>query len=97
MGCFLLELNLHYTMRRLVISFIGGCHHLRVEVGRWHRVPGPARVCRLCDSGSVEDEMHVVLFSCHHFSDQREAMLLSVIRQEGYVMTLFWRFCDRSK
>ena len=26
-----------------------------------------------------------VLFCCHHFSDQREAMWLSTIRQESYV------------
>ena len=77
-----LELNVQQKIRRSVINFIGGCHHLRIEVGRWYRVPASARVCRLCDSGSLEDELHILL-SCPHFSDQREEMIMKLVREEG--------------
>jgi len=79
--------NVRPHERRAMTNFLGGCHHLRIEVGRWRRVPGPARVCRLCGSDSeVEDELHV-LFTCPFFQDQRDELLLSVIRgNEGHTV-----------
>ncbi len=47
--------------------FRTSCHYLRVETER-HQVEHPpreARVCRLCNSGHVEDEYHMV-FNCSH-------------------------------
>ena len=41
-----------YTRLRL------SSHHLRIETGRWSRMP---RERRLCQCGSVQDEIHVVL------------------------------------
>ena len=39
-----------------------GSHYLRVETGRWARLPRHQRVCR-CDKSSVQDETHI-LFHC---------------------------------
>ena len=36
-----------------------GSHRLRVETGRWCRMPREARVCR-CDDASVQDERHII-------------------------------------
>ena len=36
-------------------------HRLRVELGRWSRIPRDQRVCP-CESGDVQDEAH--LFTC---------------------------------
>ena len=33
-------------------------HHLKIETGRWSRIP---RERRLCQCGSVQDEVHVIL------------------------------------
>ena len=47
-------------------------HHLRVETDRYlpsHPVR-EARTCRLCDSGCVEDEQHVI-FGCQHIALQQ--------------------------
>ena len=35
-------------------------HNLAVERGRWQRQPREERVCRLCDSGDVQDEQHII-------------------------------------
>ena len=41
-----------YTRMRL------SSHHLKIETGRWSRIP---RERRLCQCGSVQDEVHVIL------------------------------------
>ena len=65
--------------RVAVTKFLGGCHHLRVEVGRWARVPREFRVCRMCGSeeGLVEDEEHV-LFQCERFAAERHSLMSEV-------------------
>jgi hypothetical protein len=35
-------------------------HNLAVERGRWQRQPREERVCRLCNSGEVQDEQHII-------------------------------------
>jgi hypothetical protein len=35
-------------------------HNLAVERGRWQRQPREERVCRLCNSGEVQDEAHII-------------------------------------
>jgi hypothetical protein len=47
-------------------------HYLFVETGRWHRphVPRAARLCILCSSGKVEDELHF-LRVCRAYTDIR--------------------------
>ena len=42
-----------YTRLRL------SSHHLKIETGRWSRIP---REERLCPCGSVQDEVHVLLY-----------------------------------
>ena len=43
------------TERRL------GMLNLEIVLGRYEGIPLEERVCKLCDSGLVEDEMHFVL------------------------------------
>ena len=38
-----------------------GCLSLAVEVGRYTGVPCRQSVCRLCDSGEVEDQAHILI------------------------------------
>ena len=48
-----------------------GCLPSEVEAGRWNKVPRDNRLCKLCNSGEVEDEMHflsLLLFSIHNDS-----------------------------
>lgn len=48
-----------------------GSHWLRVETGRWHKLPREERVCSHCNSGAVEDAEHMV-FDCSHYAGVRQ-------------------------
>ena len=50
--------------RMVMMGLPAGCLPLVVEVGRYTGVPYRQRVCRLCDSGEVEDQVHF-LINCH--------------------------------
>ena len=48
-----------------------GSHWLRVETGRWQRLERGQRLCPHCDTGVVEDEMHMV-FDCALYTGVRQ-------------------------
>ncbi|MFN7883235.1 MAG: RNA-directed DNA polymerase, partial [bacterium] len=54
---------------RAVATFRMSAHQLAIEKGRHGRVPRAARVCRCCESGIREDELHV--FECSRYSSLR--------------------------
>ncbi len=39
-----------------------GTAHLRIETGRYERLPVEQRVCEVCNSDNVEDEMYLFYF-----------------------------------
>ena len=47
-------------------------HHLRVEEGRWQGIARQNRICKLCDSSSIENEFHVFI-ACKFYSEVRVA------------------------
>jgi hypothetical protein len=63
-----ISLKLRQTIARYRLS----SHHLEVEEGRWRGVRRQDRVCRLCDSGSIENEYHVFI-ACGHYEEFRIA------------------------
>ena len=56
--------------RTEMTRFRVGSHRLRVETGRWSRLPREERICS-CGVGGVQDEEHVV-FHCENTRDLRE-------------------------
>ena len=62
-----LQTAMPWRRRRELSRFRTSSHFLRVEMDRYQYplVPHHARVCRLCNSGAVEDEQHMV-FECTH-------------------------------
>ena len=57
--------------RRTVFSrFRVSAHKLRIETGRWQRLPREERICD-CVNGGVQDEIHV-LTVCEHCRQVRE-------------------------
>ena len=63
----------HYVAdyrRTEMTRFRVGSHRLKVETGRWSRLPRERRTCS-CLAGGVQDEEHVV-FVCEYTKDLRE-------------------------
>ena len=52
--------------------------HIRYE-GR--PIPPEERFCKVCDSGSVDDEMHFVVLVCNHFVDERQYFIQRYFRE----------------
>ena len=58
----------------LMMGLRAGCLPLAVEVGRCTGVSYRHRVCKLCDSGEVEDYVHLFI-SCHKLNCIRQKLL----------------------
>ncbi len=54
-----------------------GTAPLRIETGRYERLPVDQRVCEVGDSDNVEDEMHF-LISCNAFTHERTKLFTHV-------------------
>jgi hypothetical protein len=46
-------------------------HKLRIERGRYENIPREERICKLCDSGEVENEFHFVV-TCQNYQHLRD-------------------------
>jgi hypothetical protein len=60
----------------------GGSNRLRIEQGRYVKEDINQRLCRCCNSGSVEDEAHFMLH-CSVYDDLREQMWSKVYEITG--------------
>ena len=51
-------------------------HKLAIETGRYQRpvVPSNERVCRICNSGQVEDEIHFI-GQCTAYNEHRKLLI----------------------
>ena len=64
--------------RHLFTKLRISAHQLAVETGRYRNIPREERVCGQCDSGAVENEIHLLLF-CPAQSDKRTAFMSRVL------------------
>ena len=46
---------------------------LEIEVGRFRNIPLANRICQMCNSGVVEDEIHF-LCECNNYSEYRSSL-----------------------
>jgi hypothetical protein len=58
--------------RSVLSKFRAGTLPLEIEVGRWRGIPVEERICKLCNSGNVENEMHFLL-DCSLYLPMRNA------------------------
>ena len=71
--------------RRIEMTrFRVGSHKLKVETGRWSRVPREERTCS-CGVGGIQDEEHVV-FHCEYTNDLREKYAVEESRMLANVL-----------
>ena len=54
-------------------------HKLAIETGRYQRpvVPSNERVCRICNSGQVEDEIHFI-GQCTAYNEHRKFLIQEI-------------------
>ena len=62
------HLPLSHGILMRFLRFRLGCHHLRVNTGRWVQPPLPRRqrVCLRCHSACLDNEAHCLLTVCSH-------------------------------
>ena len=85
-------LNLSRKERSLFAQFRLGVLPLRLETGRYKAEKEDERICTLCNSGKVENEMHF-LFHCKLYEKERHEFLKSVEKQ----CNKFKDLCDNEK
>ena len=59
-------------IRECFMYFRISAHKLEIEVGRYKNIPALNRICKVCSSGEVEDERHLI-FSCNKYSSLRQS------------------------
>lgn len=57
--------------RSIMASLRSGILPLKIETGRYESIPADERICELCCSGDIENEVHF-LCSCSFYKDLRE-------------------------
>ena len=71
--------NINFSLRSCIAQLRFGTLPLTVETGRFTSIKRDDRVCPICDTNDVEDELHF-LFTCPKFSDLRKNMFSKVLR-----------------
>ena len=59
--------------RRSLAKLRTSTHSLEIEMGRRRNIPSENRLCRQCNLGKVEDELHLVV-ECPLYEDERKAL-----------------------
>ncbi len=68
-----LTLNIDRYEKSLLSQFRYGILPLRVETGRFVNEPRCNRICTLCNSGQIEDQIHFT-FHCNLYNEQRNIL-----------------------
>ena len=71
------------------LRFRMGSHLLPIEQGRHLRLPRHRRVCRLCHTGALGDERHMLL-ECPALADLRDEYSPLVAERSGVMARLVW-------
>lgn len=78
-----LDWDISSAQRALYAQFRSGSHQLRVERGRWIKEPEAERVCKVCITGKVENEVHFLL-ECYVYRRLREKLFRRIKASTGY-------------
>ena len=52
------------NVRSFFTKFRISAHKLNIEIGRYRSIPADQRICTLCQTNSVEDEIHFSMYCC---------------------------------
>ena len=74
--------NLPPDLRSCIAQLRFGVLPLHIKTGRFSGKSRDQRVCNLCNSNKIEDELHFV-FSCEKYNDLRHTMYQKVMKQHS--------------
>ncbi len=74
--------HMAFKFRKCVYMLRHSTAALRIETGKYERLPVEQRVCDVCDSDNVKDEMHF-LISCNAFTQERTKLFIYVSQFVG--------------
>ena len=69
-----LSINLSSSERSLLAQIRLGILPLHIETGRFNNIDRDERLCKICNNGEIEDELHF-LFNCSTYEAEREFWL----------------------
>ncbi|CAG2232913.1 unnamed protein product [Mytilus edulis] len=75
--------HLTRTQRSAIARIRCGTFPLEVERGRYRNIPIEQRVCKMCNSGSIEDEQHFILY-CDRYSVLRNKLFTAISPDPAY-------------
>ena len=65
------DLSRRNPSRKALVKLRISSHKLRIETGRYDKIPREERLCNLCNSNKIEDETHFLL-DCPRYSSIRD-------------------------
>jgi len=68
------KINLDRNQRSLLAQLRTGILPLNIETGRFSNTKLEERICKICNSGNIENEYHF-LFHCAYFNDERATFI----------------------
>ena len=83
------EVPMSIAKLQRILRFRMGSHLLPIEQGRHLRLPRHRRVCRLCHTGALGDERHMLL-ECPALADLRDEYSPLVAECSGVMARLVW-------
>ena len=74
--------------RNILTRFHTSNHKLHIETGRYTRriTPVENRICSNCNSKSVEDELHFLMY-CHKFENHRRELFSNVLNYNAAILS----------
>ena len=69
------SVNLKRSQRALITKLRLGIFPINIELGRYRGIPRDERLCPICLSGEIEDELHILLH-CDAYQAARDLLFL---------------------
>ena len=73
--------------RAVIAKLRSGTYPIAVELGRYRNIPKENRICKSCQSGSIEDEQHFLL-KCTAFDAHRDDLFNEISKKVGNFKTM---------
>ena len=74
------KVNLTRGQRSSIAKLRLGVLPIEIEIGRYNSIPREERICKVCQTGEIEDEKHFLLL-CPHYDKNRRVLLDSATLQ----------------